>query len=73
MVPEKPFRGMVKIRLAATPVPALIEPGTEDRDGTCFRITFDTPVKAAAPGQSAVIYDGELIRGGGIISRAITE
>jgi tRNA-specific 2-thiouridylase len=82
-VPDKPFRGTVKIRLAAPPVPAFIEPENGGQDGTSFqsgstfraetkfRITFDTPVKAAAPGQSAVIYEGELIRGGGIISRAI--
>jgi tRNA-specific 2-thiouridylase len=31
-------------------------------------LTFDEPQKAVTPGQSAVIYDGESVAGGGIIS-----
>jgi tRNA-specific 2-thiouridylase len=30
-------------------------------------IYFDDPVFAAAPGQSVVLYDGEICLGGGII------
>ncbi|MCQ2462573.1 MAG: tRNA 2-thiouridine(34) synthase MnmA [Clostridia bacterium] len=35
----------------------------EDR----IRVEFDEPVRAAAPGQSLVMYDGELLIGGGTI------
>ena len=36
-----------------------------------LRICFDEPVRAAAPGQSAVFYDEErCVIGGGIIIRA---
>lgn len=35
-----------------------------------FQLTFDTPQWAITPGQSAVLYDGEICLGGGIISGA---
>lgn len=42
-------------------------------DGRC-RVLFDSPVRSAAPGQSAVFYDGEgRLVGGGVIERALAE
>jgi tRNA-specific 2-thiouridylase len=38
-------------------------------DGT-WTIRFDTPVRAIAPGQSAALYAGERLLGGGIINSA---
>ena len=35
-----------------------------------FRLDFDAPQWAVAPGQSAVLYDGEVCLGGGVIQRA---
>jgi tRNA-specific 2-thiouridylase len=35
-----------------------------------FRLDFDAPQWAVTPGQSAVLYDGELCLGGGVIQRA---
>jgi len=35
-----------------------------------FRLDFDAPQWAVTPGQSAVLYDGEVCRGGGVIQRA---
>ncbi|MFY9381356.1 MAG: tRNA 2-thiouridine(34) synthase MnmA [Eubacteriales bacterium] len=35
------------------------------------RVEFDEPVRAVAPGQSAVLYDGDVVVGGGIIDKAI--
>lgn len=52
----------VKIRYRHTPAPAKVEM----RDGT-FSVCFDTPQRAIAPGQSAVLYDGDTVIGGGII------
>ena len=50
---------------------------TAEEDGAgggLFRIAFDEPVRAAAPGQSAVWYDADgNVLGGGIISEKNTE
>ncbi len=35
-----------------------------------FEVTFDEPVQAVAPGQAAVVYDGEVVVGGGWIERS---
>lgn len=56
----------VKIRSASQGVPAFIE---ETQDG--FRAIFPEGVKAATAGQSAVVYDGDLLIAGGIIERAL--
>lgn len=36
-------------------------------DNQCGFAEFDHPVKTVAPGQSAVLYDGQEVVGGGII------
>jgi tRNA-specific 2-thiouridylase len=36
-------------------------------DGDTLELTFDTPQWAVTPGQSVVLYDGEVCLGGGII------
>jgi tRNA-specific 2-thiouridylase len=38
-------------------------------DGRRFTLRFDVPQWAATPGQSAVLYDGEVCLGGGVIDR----
>jgi tRNA-specific 2-thiouridylase len=57
-------------------MPAIIkvrykDPGTAGRlfneDGNKIRVEFDQPVKAIAPGQSSVFYEGNEVIGGGII------
>ena len=57
---------MVKVRSAARPAPCAIQ---TDESGI-ITLIFDEPVRAPAPGQSAVLYDGELVVGGGIIHTA---
>lgn len=55
----------VKIRYLHTGQPATIEM----QEDHVVRVSFDQPVRAAAPGQSAVFYDEEdCVIGGGIIS-----
>jgi tRNA-specific 2-thiouridylase len=41
-----------------------------DVDANTFELTFPQPQWAVTPGQSAVLYDGEVCLGGGIISAA---
>ena len=36
-------------------------------DGDCLRLRFDTPQWAVTPGQSVVLYDGDVCLGGGVI------
>jgi tRNA-specific 2-thiouridylase len=40
--------------------------------GSAIRLDFDRPQWAVTPGQSAVLYDGEVCLGGGVIARAET-
>jgi len=61
--PSTPFRGHVKIRYTAQATSGLITPLV---DGG-VHIKFDENLRDITPGQSAVIYDGSKILGGGII------
>lgn len=63
--PSGPFRAEVRIRHRAALVPASVASLGERR----WRITTDSPVWAAAPGQAAVLYEGETVLGGGRIER----
>ncbi len=55
-----------KLRSAQPPVPATIYPGAEPGEA---ELALDTPAGAVAPGQAAVLYDGERLLGGGWIRR----
>lgn len=73
--PEEPFDALVKIRLASRPVKVRVEkyePSEgENFVGTPWKMIFESPQRAVAPGQSAVLYSDEgVIIGGGIIARA---
>ena len=39
--------------------------------GARFEVAFEAPIQAAAPGQAAVVYDGEVLIGGGWIERTV--
>ena len=58
-----PLRLTAKARYRQEPAPARIEQ-TGERE---YVVEFDTPQRAIAPGQSLVLYDGDLVVGGGKI------
>ena len=73
--PKESVEAFVKIRLASKPVPAVIsryEPKNgESFKGQPWKIAFQTPQRAVAPGQSVVMYKDNVIIGGGIIAKTL--
>ena len=63
-VPEGPIRASVRVRHTKWENPACTAIPTADGG---VEIICDEPVRAPAPGQSAVLYDGERLLGGGYI------
>jgi tRNA-uridine 2-sulfurtransferase len=59
-------RVSVQIRHRSRAVPATVI----RRDGDEIELALEEPIAAIAPGQSAVLYEGERVLGGGIIERA---
>jgi tRNA-specific 2-thiouridylase len=67
---EAPLSVTAKIRHTHTPAPATIR--LESRDATggmVVSVTFESPQRGVAPGQSVVFYQGDLVVGGGVISQ----
>ena len=62
--PKGPVRASVRVRHTKWEEPACTVSPLPDGS---VRIVCDAPVRAPAPGQSAVLYDGEKILGGGFI------
>ena len=60
-------RVMAQVRYRQKPVPARLK-----MNGDGFELEFDEPMFAVAPGQSAVLYDGDRLLGGGIIRERLT-
>ena len=67
------FRAEARIRHRATPIPATVRPATptEPARGGQWIVETDEPVWAAAPGQACVLYDGDIVLGGGRIARPV--
>lgn len=65
----EPLRCVVKTRYRQADIPCTITPLSDDR----IEVTFDYPVAAVTPGQSAVFYIDEVCLGGGIIEARIQE
>jgi len=61
--PAGPFRAQVQIRYRAVPAQATIIPLPDGR----AEVQFDEPQRDITPGQAAVVYDGEVCLGSGII------
>ncbi len=58
----RPIRCQAKIRYRHTPADC-----TAQMEGDFLRVTFTEPQRAITPGQSVVLYDGDLVLGGGVI------
>lgn len=63
------FSALAKVRYKAPEERCTIYP----RKGGHFEIVFEAPQRAATPGQSVVVYDGDIVLGGGVISKALAE
>jgi len=61
--PTEPLRAAVQIRYNSAAAPASVTPLDDGR----FRVDFDEPRFAVAPGQAAVCYNGPRVLGGGWI------
>ncbi|MGL5807880.1 MAG: aminomethyltransferase beta-barrel domain-containing protein, partial [Xenococcaceae cyanobacterium] len=60
-----PIRAEVQVRYRTIAVTANVIPTEDNR----VKLIFDEPQFAVTPGQAAVLYDGEMVLGGGIIER----
>ena len=64
-----PLRVQAKARYRHGAQSATVEQVGEDR----IRVTFDQPQRAMTPGQAVVLYDGDVVVGGGTIDRVLEE
>ena len=65
--PDREFSAQVQIRHRHTPVFSLV---TVADDGT-IQVDFDEPQHGVAPGQAVVMYDGDIVLGGGWITEPL--
>ena len=63
----EPVRVTVKTRHSQTEQPGTVYPEA----GGFARVEFDVPQRAVTPGQAVVVYQGDLVVGGGTITEAI--
>ena len=62
----QPLRVTVKTRHSQSEQPATVYP----EDDGFARVEFDEPQRAVTPGQAVVLYDGDMVVGGGTITQA---
>ena len=64
---EQPIRVMAKARYNQQPQPAAVYPADNDT----AKVVFDEPQRALTPGQAVVLYDGDIVVGGGTIKTVL--
>jgi tRNA-specific 2-thiouridylase len=64
--PTAPIRASVQVRYRSPAVPVNVIPLEDNR----IKLVFDEPQFSITPGQAAVLYDGDILLGGGIIERS---
>ena len=64
---DRPYQVRAKIRLRHKEADATVFPHKDNR----AKIVFNKPQMSVTPGQSVVLYSGDMVFGGGIIERAI--
>lgn len=64
---DKPIHVTAKARYNQPPQPATVYP----ENGGAARVVFDTPQRALTPGQAVVLYDGNMVIGGGTITKVL--
>ena len=62
--PEQPLKVKAMTRYRKAEQPAVVYPLGPDR----FRLVFEEPQRAITPGQAVVLYDGDVVVGGGTIT-----
>jgi tRNA-specific 2-thiouridylase len=65
VAPGVDFAADVRVRYGAAPVPAMVRV----TPGDTAVVTPADPVPGVAPGQAAVLYEGEAVLGGGRVRR----
>ena len=65
--PAAPFEALARIRSAHHGAEATVEPLASGR----LRVRFREPQRAVTPGQAVVLYDGDVVLGGGFIAEAL--
>ena len=63
----QPLKVMAKARYRQQEQPATVYP---EADGVA-RVVFDSPQRAITPGQAVVLYDGDMVVGGGTITEVL--
>lgn len=64
---NEPVHGTCMVRYRGAEVEAVLEPVEDPAEPCSARIRFESPLFAVTPGQAAVLYQGDLVYGGGII------
>lgn len=62
-IPRHPFRAEAQIRYRARPTPVTVDP----MPGEQARVRFNVPQRDITPGQFLVLYEGDVVLGGGMI------
>jgi tRNA-uridine 2-sulfurtransferase len=67
---QAPAAGALNAKTRYRQADAPCQLASVEADSNTFELSFPQPQWAVTPGQSAVLYDGEVCLGGGIISAA---